>query len=57
MVHGVSGGDDHVISTSDLKPVLDDIGFCQQPETPVYILDGANDASDLTTKNLLSLID
>ena len=46
-----------IISTSDLKPVLDDIGFCQQPETPVYILNSANDASDSTTKNLLSLID
>ena len=44
-----------IICTSDLKSVLDDIGFCQKPGIPVYILDGEN--RDSATKNLLSLME
>ena len=44
-----------IICTSDLKSVLHDIGFSQQPGIPVYILNG--ESTDLTTKNLTSLME
>ena len=44
-----------IICTSNLKPILDDIGFGQKPGIPIYTLDGKN--KDSTTKNLPSLME
>ena len=44
-----------IICTSNLKPILDDIGFGQKPGIPIYTLDGEN--KDSTTKNLSSLME
>ena len=43
-----------IICTSNLKPILDDIGFGKKPGTPIYVLDGEH--KDSTTKNLTFLM-